>query len=355
MASCINIKSAEYQTMRKQSGLSDIILKAYIGNFQEEHGRWPNLDEIPNSDSSKYIKEIVKTNESGYTKIDTLLNETGTSSIEEATQLLNNQFPDKVVKILKVGDNARVTLINRPSRFKNNKPEQLYDPDQLVNSQVFISQQLEKLRNLYGINIIPMSTAEIQQQEWASQIPQASTTKAFVYQGQIYINTDIATVDSPIHEMLHILLGSMATTNPDIYYQLVDSVQQLPNYARLAKNFPNRTQSDVNEEIFVSEFAKVLSGRKSQLSNLDPKVLYELHRQIKNTLDTILMGDKSVYQMPDTVLYNSTLKEVAKYVNSSQMTSKYISSFSPDGAETHRVLANTKQRLMEEGILKEYC
>jgi len=41
---------------------------------------------------------------------------------------------------------------------------------------------------------------------------------------------DNATSDSPIHELAHILLGALRSTNPNIYYALVQSVEQLPDY-----------------------------------------------------------------------------------------------------------------------------
>ena len=41
-----------------------------------------------------------------------------------------------------------------------------------------------------------------------------SQAKAFIYNGNIYINTDNATIDSPIHEMLHIVIGGLSRSNP---------------------------------------------------------------------------------------------------------------------------------------------
>jgi hypothetical protein len=53
------------------------------------------------------------------------------------------------------------------------------------------------------------------------------------------------------------------------------------------------------------------------------------------------------------IVYNSSLKDVAKLVNSSTMVNK-SHGFLED-ALIHRVLANVKQELLENGDLKEEC
>jgi len=68
------------------------------------------------------------------------------------------------------------------------------------------------MKQLYGINIIPISSDD--------SFPglNVNQSKAFIYNGNIYVNIDNATIDSPIHEMLHILLGSMSRYNPSLFY-----------------------------------------------------------------------------------------------------------------------------------------
>jgi len=87
---------------------------------------------------------------------------------------------------------------------------------------------------------------------------------------------DNMSADSPIHEILHIFLGSMSRFNPNLFYQLVSSVEQLPDYDYRSKFFPNRTISDIDEEIFVEELAKHLTGDSSLLDNLDKNILNKI-------------------------------------------------------------------------------
>jgi hypothetical protein len=54
-------------------------------------------------------------------------------------------------------------------------------------------------------------------------IPEVLSAKAFVHNGKIYINTDRADIDAPIHEMTHMLLGSIRFKNPDLYFDLIEN------------------------------------------------------------------------------------------------------------------------------------
>jgi hypothetical protein len=90
------------------------------------------------------------------------------------------------------------------SSFNDN----INDDYENVNSFAFFNEIIDKLQTLYGINIIPITNAELSQDRWAS-ITGTKGVKSFIYNGNIYINTDIATVDSPVHEFLHLLFGSI--------------------------------------------------------------------------------------------------------------------------------------------------
>ena len=169
----------------------------------------------------------------------------------------------------------------------------------------------------------------------------------------MYVNTDIASIDAKTHELMHILLGSLRFKQPELYSELIQTVTELPNIQELAQAYPNRTQSDILEEVFVSEFSKHLMGVDNYISNLDSDVLYQIHYNINRTLDSILMGDNSTAAIDDEVLYGSSLKEVAKMVNSSTMVNTRHGFL--EDALIHRVLANVKQELLEKGDLIEEC
>lgn len=350
MITCAIKNSREYQTLKNKSGISDFELQALVDIFTDSVGRFPNLDELQGADSEPYIRDKFKLRKDNITNTSKILEETNTSSIEEAVKVINNDYRDKEIEILEAGGQSKIFITPRPSL---NPPEIGTDFDgENVNSMSYWNSIVQKLQDLYGINIVSITSAELASPEW-QDIVGVDLVKSFIYNGDIYINTDVATLDSPIHEMLHILFGSMKFQNRNLYEQLVNSASQFASYEEIAQMYPNRTQGDLNEEVFITELSKYLSGYPSDIDKLAENIKYEIFYNVNRTLDSILMGDASVNCIPRDQLYNFNLKSLAKLVNSVSMNSDYSGYF--NDSTLNRMLANTKQELMSAGLLQEEC
>ena len=354
MAVCVNKNSIEYQSLKDRAGISEFILEAVCRDFLEKYNRFPHLDELPNSNSEQSLRNTFKIKENNGVKISNLLEITGKETVEEATIDINNQYRDLEVKILPIVEEAIVDVVHRPTTNNFQEIEQI-EPDTEANSFLIFSNALQKLALLYGITFNEVSDAELNSDQWAGLIQDAQSVNAFVYNGQIYINTDRANIDAPIHEMFHILVGSMRFENPELYQNLINSVENLYNYSILISQYPGRSRNDINEEIFITELAKYFSGLPSELINLDQKVMHELTYNIKRTLDTILMGEDSVKTISDERLYNMSLKEVINEVNSTIATSNFHGFINIEGSELHRKLNNIKSDLLRNKTLEEIC
>ena len=342
---CVNKNTREYQALLKESGLPDFILASEVGRFLEKLGRYPYLDELENANSEPAIKDNLKLNKDNITDSSTILQTTNTNTIEEAIPKLNNKYRDKEIEVLTINDKAKIYITPRPS---SNITSPIIDDD--VNSLLYLNQVIDKLQDLYGINIIHISNAELMQPEWKDVVG-VQATKAFIYNGNIYINTDIATIDSPLHEMLHLLFGSLKFQNRELYDSLIQTAESFNQ--GIIEMYPNRTMSDINEEAFITELAKYLTNQSNALSNLDQKTQYEIFYNINRTLDSILMGGASVNCIPKSQLYQMNLKKIAELVGSASMHSEFQGSM--NDATLSRILANKKSELIKNGKLREEC
>ena len=352
MTSCINVNSVQYRELKRLSTLPEILLKAEIAQYMEDHnGRFPMVDEIPGASSIDAIKQDLKIREDGTSKIEDILQFTGTSNLDEATVVINDKYRDLDTEIIPLSKTALVDIKERPSLFKYvENPENDFN---FVDSAIFITQSLEKMAKTMGINIKAMSIEGMKREGILEQIPDAAQASAFVFNGDVYVNTDLATVDSQVHELMHILLGSMRFKNPELYSQLIQTAENLPNFSDIAMNYPNRSKSDLLEEVFVEEFSKYLAGSESEFSKLDNDTLYQISYNITRTLDSILMGDNTTAALDNETLYNNSLLEIGKIVNSSTMFNTRHGFL--EDALVHRVMANVKQELFENGDLREEC
>ena len=346
---CVNKNLREYQTLKKESGLQDSELSHQVGRSLEVAKRFPYYDEIKGANSESAIKEKLKLKSDNTTSTQNILEATNTDTIEDSVQVLNDKYRDKEIEISTIGDTSKVFITDRPTVY----PKVVTFQDSLdVNSFHYFNEIIDKLQVLYGINIIPITNAELNSDEWKNIIGKESV-KAFVYNGNIYVNTDIATIDSPVHELLHILFGSMKYQNREMYELIIGNAQQLNSYNEIAERYPGRTQSDINEEVFITELAKYLTGRSNELSSLPDNIKHEIFYNINRTLDTMLMGKASVKCIPQDQLYSMSLKNIAKLVNSSTMSQEFQGSL--QNSYLGRIMSNKKSELMSEGLLREEC
>lgn len=316
-----------------------------------KYGRLPNLDEVPNADSSQHIINKLHLDSNSSTSIDNIMSSTNTSSVEEANMSLNDTYKDKDINIIPLYKEALVDIKDRPSEYKTIEQEK-HKVDRNPNMQGVFNQLFNKLEKQYGVQLHTISDKELTGDEWQG-IPEIQTANAFIYNGDVYINTDHAKADAPIHEMTHMLLGSIRFKNPDLYYGIVQQAQNFPTFNQFMEQNPNRAINDNMEELFVTEMSKYLAGESSIIEQLDEPIVNELHYNMKRLLDTALMGQYSVKSIPDSKLYRMSLADLVETVNSQMLETSFQGSL--DDAALHRVLANTKSDLMKKGDLREDC
>jgi hypothetical protein len=96
---CVNKKLSEYQTLKRESGLTDSELSHQVGSFLDNIGRYPYLDELDGANSEHAIQEDFKLKKDNTTSVDTVLKNTNTDNIEDAIQVLNNKYRDKEIEV----------------------------------------------------------------------------------------------------------------------------------------------------------------------------------------------------------------------------------------------------------------
>lgn len=347
MATCVNKNAIEYRTLKDRSGISDLELAATCNKFIKKYGRFPHLDELRGTNSEPHLKKYLKVNSHNAINLQETLNKLGVSTTVEAMAKINKEYSDLETKILPLNQQAIVEITHRPTN--DAKKVIAIEQDDKINSFAILDQSILKMQDLYGIKINAITDEELNSDKWNERIHDVNFVKGFIYNGEIYVNIDRATVDTPIHEMLHLLVGSIRFTDPKLYSKLLGIVPTFKNYSKLASEFQDRTQNDINEELFVSELSKYLTGQKSEISKLNN--LYDLTYNVKRVLDTILMGQISTKTISDSRLFNLTLKDIATEVNSIALKNRFYGSKS----EIHRQLTNIKRQLLRDGTLQEEC
>ena len=347
--------SQKGQTLKEMSGLSEFSAYSSIRGFEERNGRMPELDEIPHANSEPYLDKYLGVQQIGDTKYTTIkkfqklgLNQT----IEEINPKLNREYSDLEIRLNQIGDSVIVETLHRPSEYDDvEEYERDIDFDGTAESNaVILGGALNRLQKYYGISIIPITTQQLSKDPQFQDLP-IFQAEAFIFNGNIYVNTDKATVDAPIHEQLHLFLGSIRYNHPTLYFQLVSSTESIPDFQSRIKHYPNRAMSDIQEEIFVEELAKFLVKEPSIFDNVDSNIMNFVMYNIKRDIDSIVFGKRSVKTLDDPFQYS--LLQLGQ-----QLDSSHFEVDNPgiiNDATIHRIMANTKEELLKNNELIENC
>lgn len=344
MLTCINKNSVEYQSLKDKASIPTVLLDAVSRTYLEKYSRFPYLDELPGSNSEPHLKDKLKVNKYGGVSIQRVLDTVQANTVEEANAVINNEYRDLETEIIPLNSEALVEITHRPTI----NPEAVStEQDNIVDIGFILNRVVDKLSTLYGIQINTITQQELNQLDW----PIPNGVKGFIHEGQIYINTDCASIDTPIHEIMHLFIGSIRFTDPVLYQNLLTSIQQLPNYDYLVSLYPNRTRNDVNEEILVTEVSKYMAEIPSAITNLNEDTKYEIMYNVGRMLDTILMGKDSAKTL--THPNNMSLRQIANTLSSDTFISKQGNGI--EDSSLHRTLNNIKSQLYKNNELQEVC
>lgn len=145
--------------------------------------------------------------------------------------------------------------------------------------QDFIDQNLNDainyFNNTFDVNIksITRSDLELMNQKYNLGLEnKLEVIKAFVYNGEIYINTSNANSQDLFHELSHIFLGVLKVKDPQAYQEIIDSFSTHKNfkyqYNAHQKTYRHYAEQDVIEEVVADMISEEMFKAK-QLGSSD--------------------------------------------------------------------------------------
>lgn len=207
------------------------------------------------------------------------------------------------------------------------------------------------LQSQFGVNINMLTSSEI-----VEKYPDidANTTKAFVRDGEIYINTTLAEVTDPLHEFTHIILGVLKA-NPELsknYEQLMYIVSKTDEGKRkiqkLRDIYTEASEMDLMEEAFVDLFSRHIMG------------------ELKPGFDNLFTSVDKYMTDATKIIFNNPIEDLGSFYGSSIQTvfrrfnsdiASLLDGKKIDFAETKqsRRISNWISKQIKEGNIKEEC
>lgn len=351
MASCV-IRDNNYKRLQRLSGLDEDSMDLQVGMFRNSYGRDPELDELDGADSSPVLIKSLGLHEGKSAYFGKMENIAPDGDLQKAVVSTNNTYKDLETDMIQLDDTVAVNITRRPTLevFMDD----FMTEGKLTNAKTgnALSSIAEKAGRLYGIPMHVFSSVEAKY-----VVPEGvrwQDKNAFIHNGEIWINSDYADLDAPVHELTHMLLGELKYNDGDLYRAIVSTVAEDPMF-RMARRtmYAGYTMEDAMEEYFVTHVARYMSGMPSALDNMPTEVLSKVRYGITRMLDTAFMGANSARSIPFEEIGNMSVQELCGKLGSIIMNHK--AAFGGDLGYSHRIAANIKHELIRDGKLKEEC
>ena len=161
---------------------------------------------------------------------------------------------------------------------------------------------------LGGVQLNILTASQIQE-----QFNDYSDKKAFIKDGQIYINISNASTKDLLHEYAHIVLAYLKNNNKyrQSYKDLLQSIWNIATQNEknsIISNYSNSSQEDIMEELFVDKFGKWVDEGNMKLDDV-----FRNNEALNNGSKEIFDTSNKTKSLKE--LYGKSLKEVFTYFN----------------------------------------
>lgn len=212
-------------------------LKSMIKSGEITYGMLEDMNKIWNFDPNSF-NELIK---------DGLAESNGNVYMSDDNFILDSKT-EKELKIMQ--DIAKMQKVSIPTSMVDDAVNTVSKP---------VLRRLAKYLNkrFPHTRVKVLSTAEIRE-TFGDKYAEA---KGFVQNGEVVLNADIATMDTPIHEFSHIYFEHLKVENPALFDSLVQKALSDPLAKAMRKAYPELSNPDLAEEILVQKIADYTSGK----------------------------------------------------------------------------------------------
>lgn len=183
-------------------------------------------------------------------------------------------------------------------------------------------------------------------------------TKAFIKDGTVYINQDMATSADVFHEYTHLLLGVLKATNFDGYVKLLNTVASIKRnkyvgrvQEEVQKKYSDRSEMDIQEEVFATLFGDYLAGKHTDLLGEElTDVMKQAKGKTNKELSKIFEGAEGDDM---NTIYKGTIYDVFKGFMSA--VANYKNGLDFKKGRVFRQISNVIEKMKKDNIIKEDC
>lgn len=217
-------------------------------------------------------------------------------------------------ELLKAGKGAKLPRIEQLKESKTNFLTQVDENGGMTSFQ--LAEGLERAESFQKINamvkVIQQAFPGVKIQMVKNQKGIYGKAKGWVNQGVIYLNMDLVTSDTPLHEAGHILIDIIETQNPELFQKLMDMVQMHPEFQKITEKYAKTGNSyqDNLKETFVTLLGKTQAELMETAEGPNKPVFSRFLKEAWEGIKQIFRELANAIQFKSTKEYNKLIDQL---------------------------------------------
>jgi hypothetical protein len=190
-----------------------------------------------------------------------------------------------------------------------------------------IADKITKLNPDVKINFVTDETGEYKQNAW-------------VKNGEIFINTDRATIEDPVHELIHLAMPIVKLSED---WELIKQTMKThPEFNEIRRYYPELNDDDITEELFVRTVAAV---------NVDPEITHLWNKKNESFISKMKSKIISIFKsllgikkkVSDDEVWYAPIKDVIEFYGSNALKAplKELQRLRKEQTDNYKTLMNS--------------
>ena len=234
--------------------------------------------------------------------------------------------------------------------------EKIKRPQSIIN---VLNNLTGVLANRFGVNVHSVDDDFVK--EMFPNIPNQNSIKAFVYNGEVYINLNRATPADTVHEFMHLALGLMKQTDINNYMSLLKGVENSSEFKKFSRNpiYKDRAQTDILEEVVVSLIGNYVEEQLFDINELDKSIDLKVNsseiESLTNSIMNIFNYKEEMKNINLRRLAGSSLIDLFNSFSNINEEPMFNKEKNKDLARDSRTISNIIEKGIKDKEIEEDC
>lgn len=228
-----------------------------------------------------------------------------------------------------------------------------------VDEFVHIQSLADNLSKKYGVQFKLLTSKEIANIYDGQKV--FSDKRAFVIGDEAIINSDLASLAEPLHELTHFILPQLKKMNLVEYTSLLNAVRSHPDYNIIAKSYPELSGRDLDEEVFCTIFGenyanKIRSNQGTDWNNKNKSWFGRIFDKVKQFFSNLFGVDIKTFDVYSPKMFmNMSLNDMIDQFGDNLIGGRYENMVDSYKNTFNNKIDRMVQTLYSKELIKKEC